>query len=244
MPMPAFGVSERSSRGQGRAAGSSRRPSRGIPEPPVRPRLIPAAACRRFPRERLPPPRASRGRFRSRPLRREPRCCARTALSCLAISSNVLRDHCSTTRSSADGSIEPLNIVIGRTVNETIRNRTDHCLASSAAAAMRPIDVGFAAVCGGQPADRIGPQRVAARERSRRALPRYGRAGRSHYPTQPGPAARTTTTRRPQASACWAAARSVKPVGTEVDWWTTTDMSSIGWQLADQSARVTAAPCR
>ena len=74
MPMPTLGVSERSSRGQGRAAGFSTRPSRGILEPPVRPRLIPAAGCRRFPKRWFPPPRASRDRFRSPPQRRDSRC--------------------------------------------------------------------------------------------------------------------------------------------------------------------------
>lgn len=34
--------------------------------------------------------------------------------------------------------MEPPNIVNGRAVNEAIRSRTSHCLASSALVAMRP----------------------------------------------------------------------------------------------------------
>ena len=156
-------VEERSSRVPESDAGSSRRPSRGIREPLVRLLLNPATGCRRLPR-RLPPLlRANRGHCPTTTSTSGTGTRARTALSCLTISSNVRFDHCRTTRSSAVGSIEPREHL-----NRPHRERHDPDPRRPDSGQLggrrnQAIDIGFAAVCRGQPADRNGCQRVAAR---------------------------------------------------------------------------------
>ena len=147
--------------GTGRDAGSSRRQSQGIPEPPDRLPPIRATICPRIPSQHPPLPRANRGRCRPRRLRRERDVSANIIellddiVRCPAyplLDDKVLRGPVDR---AAEHPHRPHRERHDPQLHRPLGGQLDCCRNEA-------VDVGFAAVRGGQPAYRVGPQRVAA----------------------------------------------------------------------------------